>query len=146
MCIADLLRCLQEMLLRIYSVDVVIGFVFLVSETLSSCPKCTYYEIDHTPGEYTLENKRLNGCNFTSLFVPGLGSCFLSCIYDFCQCASINFKTSPEANGTFFCELNYETSTSANASFMESKDNSLFLDIVTYNSTKVSHDIRRECI
>ena len=112
--------------------------VLTVTEILSSCPECTYYEFDHTPGDYTHENKYLKGFILASLYVPGLDNCFVSCIYDYCHCASINYKTSPEGNGTFLCELNYEANKSANASSLVAKDKFLYVDIMAKNSSKVS--------
>ena len=125
---------------RLGVIFVTLSWSFL--ETQSSCPKCTTYEIDHTPSTHTAVNKYLKGFIVTSMFVLNLESCFLSCIYDFCQCASMNYRTSQEQNGSHLCELNYETKLPGNLSSLIAKNNFLFVDVVAYNSSKVS-DVSR---
>ena len=117
-----------------FVISSILSFSFLIVSSSSSCSRCRGYAVELFAGQYTLKEQYLKGYNFTSMFVTAKNECVLSCIEDFCQCASINFKESQEKDGTHHCELNYETRSSTNNNSLVPKKDNLYMDLIAYNT------------
>ena len=115
---------------QVFAIFSIFTLSFVVDCSRLSCSRCRGYGVDFFPGQNTLKNKYLQGYNFTSMFVIEKAHCALSCIHDFCQCASLNFKEIPEIDGTHLCELNFETKGSVSSSSLVTTENYLYMDLV----------------
>ena len=101
------------------------------------CLDCVSYGADHVPGVSTLDDSYLIGYELVTVFVPSVSECLMTCIYDHCACASMNFKITAEANGTHACGLNYETKDSALEQRLLAVSGYYYVGVEAYNRSKV---------